>query len=892
MNIVQRLLLTVLLSAVPIGALQALSVLQERREEQEEVRQIALRTAKRASAEQWRIVEGARQLLAGLAQLPAVREQDAERCGVIAKRLNAQFPLYAAIGVSSPAGRIWCSSIKPGIDVSDRLFFKRAVATHRFTTGGYVVGRHGGGRTLTFSMPLLDPAGTLTGVVVAALDLDRLAADLNRTELPPGSKLLIVGPDARILVNLPFGGHIGERLPQRLAAAFDAPEAGIMEMRWLDGSDRVVGFVPPRSNPAMPFLIAVAADSAVVLARAQDDAWHAGSVLVAVVISALLLAWWFAARYVRQPVQRLTEAARAWRKGDAQFRVGPLGSGSEFDDLGRAFDDMADAVAERERRLGDALESTTDSVLTIDAKWNVTFINARARHRLKGWNVLGRNVWEVFEDVGEEADRAAVRRAMIDRQPVTVTFPYERLGGQFEVNAYPGGDGGLTLFVRDITEQYRAEQGLRRLALCDPLTGLPNRYHALEIARREAREGRLTAMILLDLDGFKHVNDSLGHAAGDEMLRQVSQRFADCLSDEGIVARLGGDEFVILLFARPDERSRALADKLLRRLEREPVVLRGRLHQISFSGGLVLVDHGGAVDIEELLANADIALYRAKALGGGTTCTYTSADRDAYEARRLLEQEVARAAVAGEFELHYQPQVRLADGALVGAEALLRWRHPTRGLIAPASFIDVLEGSREAVRVGTWIIDEACRQASLWARQGRRVRVSVNLFAQQLMSGDLANVVQQALRNHKLPGHTLELELTEKIALAAEQGIGPRLQALRMLGVSLALDDFGTGFASLTTLKDLPIDRLKIDRSFVAQLPHDTNDRGIVEAVLALSRTLNLAVIAEGVENAEQEDYLRARGCQEAQGYHYARPMIAREFQDYLFAPHLRAGTA
>ena len=247
---------------------------------------------------------------------------------------------------------------------------------------------------------------------------------------------------------------------------------------------------------------------------------------------------------------------------------------------------------------------------------------------------------------------------------------------------------------------------------------------------------------------------------------------------------------------------------------------------------------------------------------------------------------MSRAVAAGEFELYFQPQVRLSDGAWVGAEALLRWRHPERGLIGPASFVEILERSRHATAVGEWVLDEACREAAAWWRRGHRLRIGVNLFAEQIRSSNLLATVEASLSRHGLPAQALELELTENIALSYEDDISGKLLALRTMGVRLAFDDFGTGFASLTTLKNIPVHRLKIDRGFVAQLPSDEHDKGIVEAVLALAQTLGLEVIAEGVETFQQEEYLRARGCEEAQGYRYARPMPARMFRAELLATH------
>jgi diguanylate cyclase (GGDEF)-like protein len=892
MNVVQRLVLIVLLAAIPLGILQSFSLREQYSHARGEISLAALQTAQRAAAEQGRIIDGARQLLAALSQLPAVRQGDAAGCSLILKRLQSQFPLYLGIGVSDPRGRIWCSSIRPGTEVSDRAYFKRAVATRRFTTGGYVVGRVSGGRSLNFSLPFQDPSGELVGVLIAGLDLDGLARDLAKVQLPAGTTLAIVGPDKRVLVDLPGSARVGALLPKSLWPAFDARGSGTTEVKWLDGNTRLVGYVPPGVEPGGPFLIAAGIDRDRAFAGVAERGSQDIAMLVVTVIVALLLAWWFATRFVRAPIRHLASTVRAWREGDLAARAGRIDSGSEFDELGQAFDAMAEAVDERQRLLRVALESTTDSVLTLGPDWVVTFLNERARGRLGGAEMIGKNLVDAIPDFTGEHTFSALKTAMDERRPTIVDFHYDPLDAWFETHAFPTPDGGLTLFIRDVTEQHRAREGLRYLAQHDSLTGLPNRNQAVEVAMQTLVQKRLSAIILIDLDGFKHVNDSFGHLAGDQMLCQVAQRLASKLNGEAMLARLGGDEFVALLFDTPGEHCVAFGCKVISELEQEPFPIGDQLHPATASCGVALVDHAAHDSVEDLLVNADLALYRAKEAGGGTCRTYTTVDRNAYEARRLLEGEVAYAATAGQFELQYQPQIRLHDGAWVGAEALLRWQHPRRGLLSPAAFLDILENSRNARAVGEWVLDEACREAAYWWRMGKSLRVSVNLFSEQLRSGDLPAIVERSLARHGLPAQALELELTETIVLANEESVTGKLYALRDLGVRLAFDDFGTGFASLTTLKNIPVHRLKIDRGFVAQLLWDEHDKAIVEAVLALARMLDLEVIAEGVETLEQETYLLSRGCEEAQGFRYAKAMPASEFRATILGSPSHAITA
>ncbi|MFT8246920.1 EAL domain-containing protein [Roseomonas sp. BN140053] len=866
------------MSVLPSALLEVWRTEHSRQENLSEVPDNALRLAEIAAAEQRRILEGARQLLTALSMLPMIRDQDEASCGPALRRLREQFSLYTVIGAAGLDGKIWCSSARPGTDISDRPGFQRAVQTGNFAVGGYVVGRITGRRTLSLNLPVLEEDGRVAGVLNAGLDLDLLAEDLASREPAPGVSLTVADPDGIVLVDLPGGRQVGNHLPERLQSIIAGAQSGVIDTEWINGTRQIVGYVPAASSSNASFLVAVGLD----YQRFVEDPYRQGpslAVSAAVLAAALLAAWFFASRYIRRPIARLAAVTERWRQGDMTARAGRIDRNSEISQLGLAFDAMADAVAERERRMADMLESTTDTVWAVDSEWRVTFMNRRAQERVKGYELLGRVVWEVFPDIEVGPIGDAYRRAMTERVPTQITVFYEPLAGHFELNIFPSEEGGLVLFVREVTEEIRAREALLHQAYHDRLTGLPNRSCLTEMATRGEDGRQPKALLLLDFDGFKHVNDTLGHAAGDEVLRDAAARLADRLGERGRLARLGGDEFAVLLFEEEAAAGEAIADEMLSVLAQSPFAVRGRHFRITASAGLVRVPAGAPADPEALLSNADLALYRAKAAGKGKYCVFSEADRAEYEARWLLDDDIDRAVGQGEFELHYQPQMRLSDGALVGAEALIRWRHPTRGLLSPAFFLEALESSRHAGRMGNWILDEACRQTAAWRRAGLQLRIGVNLFGEQLTAGDLAGIVGTALAAHGLPPEALELELTENIALRQDKGeMLASLQALRARGVGIAFDDFGTGFASLTTLRDFPVTRLKIDRSFISGLPGATHDAAIVESVLVLAGRLGLEVIAEGIETEAQESFLAARGCPEGQGYRYGRPISAGEF--------------
>lgn len=444
-------------------------------------------------------------------------------------------------------------------------------------------------------------------------------------------------------------------------------------------------------------------------------------------------------------------------------------------------------------------------------------------------------------------------------------------------------DAGRVSFgavVRDLTAQRANEERLYRLAHFDHLTGLPNRIVLRQRLDELVGAGTPAAFMMLDLDGFKHVNDVLGHSGGDELLKEVAKRLLDCLHPTDTVARLGGDEFAVIVpsvsgFMDADE----VAGKLLHCLSR-PYLLEGQAFEVSASIGLSLFPLHG-VDAEDLMTGADLALYQAKAEGRHCRRFYSAGLRQSALLRRTLETELHAAHDRGEFELFYQPQVD-KGGTIVGAEALIRWWHPERGLQSPAAFLPALETSLLASRVGNWIIDEACRHASAWRRHAPSFRMGVNLFGIQFRSGDLVAEVRGALARHGLPPQALELEITENVILKHDDAMLAPLQRLREDGVGIAFDDFGTGYASLSMLKRYPITRLKVDRSFVRNLCDSVQDASIIRAVVHMAKAFGLEVIAEGVETEEQMRRLLNKGCDELQGFMFGRPMPAREFTALL----------
>jgi diguanylate cyclase (GGDEF)-like protein len=443
---------------------------------------------------------------------------------------------------------------------------------------------------------------------------------------------------------------------------------------------------------------------------------------------------------------------------------------------------------------------------------------------------------------------------------------------------------------QDVTQRRRSEEQIIRLAHYDELTGLPNRNlfstHLSHAISRALRNDSSLAVLFIDLDRFKHINDALGHDVGDEVLQIVAGRLGAALRASDILARLGGDEFVVIAedIAHPDAIA-GLGRKLLAAVD-QPVVLRDQDFTLSASIGVSLYPNDGT-DPQTLIKNADTAMYRAKEQGRNNLQFYSAHMGSANVSRLALETQLKRAVAEGnQFIVHYQPRVSARDGRITGAECLVRWVNPERGLVSPAEFIPLAEELGLIRDIGNWVLRSAVQQAAEWRRAGLpRIPVAVNISAQQLYAASFLDGLRDVLLEHRLDPDAIELEVTESVMMQRTQQVADVLNAIRTLGVPLSVDDFGTGYSSLAYLKRLPIYSLKIDRSFVHDVPHDVDDVTIVRAIIALAHNLRMQVVAEGVETGAQLDFLRGEGCDEIQGFLVSRPVPAE-----VLAPLLRAG--
>jgi diguanylate cyclase (GGDEF)-like protein/PAS domain S-box-containing protein len=565
------------------------------------------------------------------------------------------------------------------------------------------------------------------------------------------------------------------------------------------------------------------------------------------------------------------------------------------------------ALEASEARFRVLTESSLDLISIIHEDGTILYQSGALR-TLVGYDpadTIGKSVYDLIHRDDVEVVREAIRRVvdglqshapiefrMRHRDGVWRTF--ESLGTNCLGNPHIG---GVVFNSRDVTDRKVIQQRIQHLAYHDNLTGLPNRSLLQDrlqhsIARAE-RAGRKVAVLFIDLDNFKNINDTLGHDVGDELLRQVSRRLTECVRLEDTIARQGGDEFIVLLDSLDDSRGASVvAQKVLNSL-RQPFVLGGGEQHVSGSVGIALYPEDGK-DAQTLMKNADTAMFHGKSLGKNTYQYFTPQMNIAVKRRMTLESALRRAVMQKDFVLNYQPQINLETGEIIAVEALVRWKTEDSGTVMPGDFIPLAEETGLINEIGEWVLREGCRQAREWQDLGlsKERRIAINLSARQFGDRAFLDMVTRVLQDTKLDASCLELEITESQVMRQTEGMIQLLNRLAEMGVHLAIDDFGTGYSSLSYLKRLPIQKLKIDQSFIRDITVDPNDTAIVVAIINMAKSLDLETIAEGVETAGQLALLRSKGCRVGQGFYFAAPLRAEALYPLLkqnnMSPHGR----
>ena len=903
-SIRSRLIGLVVASVVPFTALIGVGLWNQWRTDQKTAFERAGNEARAIAVQLDDHIGNLKNLLAGLNVAVSWDPADTVANDRLLRRVKAELPPYIAninvfsldginIGTSSDAGRFFAG---------DRDYFLNARAGHEHAISTPIHARAGKAWVVAIARPIVDADGKLRAVLAVGTWLERLQDALNTTQLPQGSVIRIVDENLIVVAHSIDGPNwIGRDLSQSAAVArhFAAGRNLSEVTRWSDGVERITGSAKAEQAP---WMVSVGLPPDVAFATVMRRLGIGLSFTLVALLLASGIAWMLSRRIV-SPLRQLGEDASALAAGDLGHRT-RIHANGEVGLLAASFNQMAAALQQREEdagRAADDLKQAKDTLSAVIDASPVAIVCSDLDRRVFLWNRAAERIfgYTAEEAIGQQARQmpppvdskivGLVRRALAGEIVRDIRLKRLRKDGRaVDVRAAAAAmynaDGsvrGVARAYEDITDQIRAEEQLTRIAHYDQLTGLPNRLTLQkELGRLLSGDGEPTAIALFDLDGFKDVNDTLGHSTGDQLLVEVGQRLVEVAGDRGQVCRLGGDEFIIIVpgCGNPLVVSE-IVETMLNRLT-EPFTIGDHVLHVGGSAGIAIAPNDGK-SVDELIANADLALYQAKSSGRRAYRFFLPVLRAQAQARRSLDMELRRAYSENELELHFQPQVRLTDGAVIGAEALIRWRHPVAGVLAPGTFIDTLAASAIAPEVSRWIMHTACSWTADWRAQGLHLgRIAINLFPTQLGDEALLHDLDQALQETGLPADALELEITENVAL--DFGDAAVLQKIHDRGIKLAFDDFGTGYASLSYLTRFPLSRIKIDRSFIGKITDDAGDAAIVRSLIAMAHNLGLEVIAEGVETPAQAAFLLNHKCEEAQGFLYSKPLPAGEFEAYL----------
>ncbi len=899
-----RLLLLLLLAIAPWFVVVAYGMWSDWRKATADALSDARALIRATALEQDRLLKSTRNLLEVLSAVPEIRAGTGAACAARLREVHGRTAGYVNFGVTDAQGRLLCAAKGGWQNFSDRDWYREMVKAPRFVVGRYVIGKISGLPVLPTAYPILDGEGRLQRIVWAAFDVTWLGQMLATARPSAEVVLSILDHEGVVVARHPHDpALIGKPhpVPWLVEAVTTGQGRGEGAGEVARGDTRLIAFERlPSSDGQGGVYVAASYSREAVLAPVLRDFRRNLIFLGVFTLLVLGAAWFLTEAFVLRRVSSLIQATRRIAAGDFSARAALGTGGGELSDLGRAFDAMAASLQQSMLQSRRIMEVAPEAILVTDTEGRIVMVNPRTES-LFGYTreeLIGQPV-EMLVPASQRAaharDREAYRRQPRVREMGTQgldlagqrkdgsTFPVDISLGPLETEQ----GTWVVAAVRDLSERKRFEDELLHQATHDALTGLPNRLLFRELLlhgmAQAQRAEKLLAVLFLDLDGFKNINDTLGHAQGDVLLREVARRIVGALRKDDVVARQGGDEFTILLSGISEVQDiTAIADKLLAAVA-EPYVAAGHEMYVTASIGITVYPFDDA-DADNLLRNADTAMYRAKESGKNAYRFYTAEMNAAVQERMEIEHGLRQALREERFVLHYQPQVNVATGQVVGVEALLRWMHPERGLLSPASFIAIAEDSGLIEPIGEWVLRAACRQIMDWRQAGMEVKVAVNLSARQFRRPTLADTVERVLAETGVaacPG-LLELELTESMMMNDMDRNVATLSRLREMGLKLSIDDFGTGYSSLAYLKRFPIHILKIDKSFIDGITADPGDAAIARSVVSLGHSLNLGVIAEGVETREQWEWLRQAGCDQAQGYFFGKPMPAQDVEAML----------
>jgi diguanylate cyclase (GGDEF)-like protein len=871
-------------------------------------------------------VQGTTQLHFGLSRARDLDSRDKAACSTFLSDVLDKNPDFTGILTINPDGSLFCDSLRTGrvLDLRDRGYFQRATKTPDTAVIEPAFGRLTGQAVLQIAYPAHDDAGQLMFVLLASLDLNRLMQERIRN-LPTGVEFLLIDDKGTIFVQSSGQLRTGEKPGASIASSArhllaTKSAAGTAELVGRDGSAEVWAAAHTHAVDGVKMHVLLGRTKSELVAHAERRLAEDMAALGILSILLLVGVGLFAEFGIRSQIGRIAKMVQRLGAGDLSARVAPpyprgeLGSlmmvlnqtasslelqRRDIEQLNQKLRQAQELEAVERQRLDVAVNNMAQGLILYDASERVVICNRQFMEML-GLSSQIIKPGCTFRDV--IAHRKETGSLAADLDEYRATFLRNIAGGHqppiistmsdgrsIQIVGKAIASGGWVATVEDITERKRFDTRIAHMAHYDALTDLPNRVLFRERLDHELKSGGQLAVLYIDIDEFKRINDSLGHPVGDELLKAVAGRLCSCVAAGDVVARLGGDEFAIIQTGVG--RAADTMDLITRIYQaiREPYECFGHLLTTDASIGIALAPQDGT-DLDHLLKSADLAMYEAKADGRRTYRFFEPGMDARVHALRTLEQDLRQAISDRGFEIYYQPVVDLGDNRVVGCEALLRWRHPVRGMISPAEFIPVAEETGMINALGEWVLNQACAEATCWPDD---IKVAVNVSPVQFRSQAFALKVAMALATSGLPARRLELEITEAVLIRDDEAALEMLHHLRGLGVRIALDDFGTGYSSLSYLQRFPFDKIKIDRSFVQDIAEPGGGSAcIVQAVVNIAAARNIATTAEGVETREQLDALRAFECTEMQGYLFSPPLPAAEVRALLTANGARMAVA